>query len=109
MAGAIQATGSTLTAAADAIEGLTVDASRMRANIDATRGAVFAEKAAMLLAPQMGRTKVQALVAEALKGKNLREGMERLLTPDQLQSIDRPEDYLGAAETFRQRLLKDSE
>jgi len=109
VAGAIQATGSTLTAVADAIEGLTVDASRMRANIEATQGAVFAEKAAMLLAPQMGRTKAQALVAEALKGKNLREGMECLLTPDQLQSIDRPEDYLGAAETFRQRLLKDSE
>ena len=36
----------------------------MRANIEATQGAVFAEKAAMLLAPQMGRTKVQALVAE---------------------------------------------
>ncbi|HTG59911.1 MAG TPA: 3-carboxy-cis,cis-muconate cycloisomerase, partial [Terriglobia bacterium] len=64
VAGAIQATGSTLTAVADAIEGLTVDASRMRANIDATRGAVFAEKAAMLLAPQMGRTKAQALVAK---------------------------------------------
>jgi 3-carboxy-cis,cis-muconate cycloisomerase len=109
VAGTIQATGSALASVADAIEGLTVDRGRMRANIESTQGAVFAEKAAMLLAPQMGRTKAQALVAEALKGKSLRQGLERLLTPDLLKTIDRPEDYLGAAEIFRQRLLQDTE
>jgi len=107
--GSDPATGSALTSVADAIEGLTVDPGRTRANIEATQGAVFAEKAAMLLAPQIGRIQAQSLVAEALKGKNLREGIALLLTPDQPGSIDHPEDYLGAAEIFRRRLLKDPE
>ena len=81
----------------------------MRANIEATQGAVFAEKAAILLAPKMGRTAAQALVAEALRGKTLREGLAGVLTPAQLKTLDAPEDYLGAAETFRRRLLEDSE
>jgi 3-carboxy-cis,cis-muconate cycloisomerase len=99
--GVIQATGSALASVADTIDGLTVNPTRMRANIAATQGAVFAEKAAMLL----GR----APVAEALQGKSLREGLAHLLTPEQLQTIDCPDDYLGAAETFRRRLLADVE
>jgi len=81
----------------------------MRANIEATQGAVFAEKAAMLLAPRLGRPAAQSTVSEALNAKTLREGLAHLLTPEQLKTIDCPEDYLGAAETFRCRLLEDSE
>ena len=29
------------------------------------------------------------------------------LTPEQIEGIDRPEDYLGAAEHFRKQLLED--
>jgi 3-carboxy-cis,cis-muconate cycloisomerase len=78
----------------------------MRANVEATGGAVFAEKAVMLLAPRMGRAAAQSLVAEALTQKSLREALAQHLTAEQLQAIDCPEDYLGAAEMFRRRLLE---
>jgi len=107
VAGVIQATGSTLASIADTVEDLTVNPGRMRANIEATQGAVFAEKAAMLLAPRLGRAAAQSLVAEAVHGKGLREGLAHLLTPEQLETIDCPEDYLGAAEIFRRRLLEE--
>jgi 3-carboxy-cis,cis-muconate cycloisomerase len=109
VAGVIQGTGSALAAIADAIEGLSVDPDRMRANLEATRGAVFAEKVVMLLAPRMGRAAAQSAVAEALKASTLGEGLASLLTPKELETLDRPEDYLGAAETFRRRLLENPE
>jgi 3-carboxy-cis,cis-muconate cycloisomerase len=107
VADAIQATGSALAAVADTIDSVTVHPGRMRANIEATAGAIFAEKAVMLLAPQMGRAAAQARVAEALESETLREGLAHLLTAEQLETIDRPEDYLGAAEEFRLRLLEE--
>jgi 3-carboxy-cis,cis-muconate cycloisomerase len=109
VAGVVQAAGSALAALADTIDCLTVHPDRMRANIEATGGAVFAEKAAMLLAPRMGRSGAQAAVAAALAKQPLREGLAELLTPAQLETIDTPEDYLGAAETLRRRLLEESE
>ena len=44
---------------AEVAEGLTVDAARMRRNIESTSGAVFAERAVMLLAPELGRDAAQ--------------------------------------------------
>jgi 3-carboxy-cis,cis-muconate cycloisomerase len=102
----VQATGSALASMADTITDLTVDPARMRANLEATQGAVFAEKAALLLAPQMGREAAQKLVAEALKKGTLRDGLAHALTREQLESLDSPEDYLGSAETFRRQLLE---
>jgi 3-carboxy-cis,cis-muconate cycloisomerase len=107
LSAAVQATGSALAAVADTIDELKVDPVRMRANIEATHGAVFAEKAVMLLAPRLGRSAAQSLVAEAVTRKNLREALAQHLTPEQVQTIDCPEDYLGAAEIFRRRLLED--
>lgn len=107
VADAVQAAGSALAAVADTIEGLTVDPVRMRANLEATAGAVFAEKAVMLLAPRMGRAAAQAQVAESLKAKSLRESLAHLLTPEQIEKIDSPEEYLGAVEEFRRRLLEE--
>jgi hypothetical protein len=46
---------------------------------------------------------------QAVNGKTLREGLAHLLTPEQLLTLDRPEACLGAAETFRRRLLEDPE
>jgi 3-carboxy-cis,cis-muconate cycloisomerase len=109
VAGVIQGTGSALESIADTIDGLTVNSDRMRANIEGTRGAVFAEKAVMLLAPKLGRSAAESNVAEALRGTTLREGLTPFLSAEDLEKIDSPEDYLGAAETFRQRLLEDVE
>ncbi len=115
VAGVIQATGSAMAAAAEMICGLTINTDRMRANVAATNGSVFAEKAAMLLASKLGRTAAQLLAAEAAKNSSLREGLARnpqiaaALSRQEIQTIDEPEDYLGAAETFRRRLLQDKE
>ena len=51
-----------LDALADAAAGLTVDTVRMRRNIDALNGLVFAEAAAMLLARHIGKVHAQALL-----------------------------------------------
>jgi len=52
-----------LVALADAMERLDVHPDRMRENIARQRGAVFAEAAAALLVPSLGRTEAGALVA----------------------------------------------
>ncbi len=49
-------------ALADAAGGLNVDTARMRRNIDALNGLVFAEAAAMLLARHLGKARAQALL-----------------------------------------------
>ena len=49
-------------ALAGAAAGLSVDTARMRRNIDALNGLVFAEGAAMLLAPHVGKARAQALL-----------------------------------------------
>jgi 3-carboxy-cis,cis-muconate cycloisomerase len=51
-----------LDALAEAAAGLTIDAARMRRNIEALNGLVFAEAAAMLLAPSLGKARAQALL-----------------------------------------------
>jgi 3-carboxy-cis,cis-muconate cycloisomerase len=68
----VQSTGSALAAAADLVEHLTVDRDRMRRNVEATRGVVFA-------------------------------------AGDGASDKDKPDDALGAAETFRRRLLDEDE
>ncbi len=57
------ATHGSLVALADASAGLAVDTARMRANIERQRGTVFAEGAAALLAPTLGKTEAQELLA----------------------------------------------
>jgi len=49
-------------ALADAAAGLTVDTARMRRNIDALQGLVFAEGVAMLLAAHIGKARAHALL-----------------------------------------------
>jgi 3-carboxy-cis,cis-muconate cycloisomerase len=109
VADVVQATGSALAAVVEVMDGLTVDEGSMRANLAATRGAVFSEKAAMLLAASVGRDKAKTLVAEALRAPSLRDGLAGLLTPEELEKLEAPEDYLGSAEVFRRQLLKTEE
>ena len=51
-----------LVALADAFAGLEVDAARMRANVARQRGTVFAEAAAALITPALGKQKASGLV-----------------------------------------------
>jgi 3-carboxy-cis,cis-muconate cycloisomerase len=63
-------------------EGLEVNPARMRANLDATNGLLFADAAAALLAPKLGRDAAHELVEDAaaevrVRGEYLRAVLER--------------------------------
>jgi 3-carboxy-cis,cis-muconate cycloisomerase len=110
LAAAIETTGSALAAMAGVVDGLTVYPDRMRANLAATHGVVFAEKAMMLLSPRMGRAAAHDLLADAAREavESARPLREVLAGNKEIDGFsDRPEDYLGAAEQFRRQLLED--
>ena len=117
IADAMQSTGSALSAMADAAAGLSVHSDRMRANIERTNGAIFAERAMMLMTDSMGREPARLLVTDALArsretGKTFGAALlampeaVRAISADELHTIDVPEEYLGAAETLRVQLLE---
>jgi len=116
VASVVQATGAALAAVADVIETLSVDPDRMRDNITATRGVVFAERAMVLLAPVVGRKTASRLIADAIEtarrgdrtfAEALGESTEVTAAVDgaDLSSLQDPDAYLGVAERFRRRLL----
>ena len=116
VAGVIQRTGLAVSAMAEAAEGLTINASRMQANLDATRGAIFAERATTLLAEKIGRDAARKTVEEAVrksaeKKRRLSEILSEMpearehLDRDTLRTLEKPEEYLGVAEEFTKRLL----
>jgi 3-carboxy-cis,cis-muconate cycloisomerase len=116
IASIIQSTGLAVNAMAGVAEGLTIDQTRMRANIDATHGAAFAERAMMLLAKKHGRDVayklVEAASQECQKRKcHLSEVLSEMpevkqhLDQKAIRSLEVPEQYLGVAEEFRKRLL----
>ena len=119
VAALIQATGASAASMAEVAEGLTVDVDRMRANIDATQGVIFAERAMMLLGETVGRDVAHKLLEEAtrqsvLQGRRLYEvlvdmpGVTRHLDGEALKGLESPEEYLGSADAFRKRLLSDA-
>jgi 3-carboxy-cis,cis-muconate cycloisomerase len=62
-------------------EGLAVDPDRMRANLDVTRGLLFADAAAARLAPQIGREEAHRLVERAAgEVRRTGEGLQAVLT-----------------------------
>jgi 3-carboxy-cis,cis-muconate cycloisomerase len=116
VAAVVEATGVALWSMAEVAEGLTVDEARMRLNMDATRGAIFAEKASMALGSSIGLEKAQRLLREAtrrsqLEGRHLSEVLGEMpevtkhLDPSVLRELESPEKYLGRADEFRKRLL----
>jgi 3-carboxy-cis,cis-muconate cycloisomerase len=119
IAAAVQSTGAAVAALADATGGLTIYPDRMRGNLEKTGGVIFAERAIMLSAAKAGKQAAQALVNAALArsretGERFRDSLaalpeaSRMLSPEQLRTIDAPEEYLGAAEAIRRRLLADA-
>jgi len=116
IAAVVQATGAALAAVQDIAEHLVVDPDRMRANISATNGVVFAERVMALLIPATGRDEARRLVGLAIDpqqrgGRTFAEAVAaipeivRVLPPEEIASLDVPEAYLGVAEALRQRLL----
>ena len=112
----LRLTGSASSWAAELLSGLTVDTSRMAANLAATKGLPLAEHVASLLAGVLGPAQAHDLVAEAGAravgaGLPLRDVLlsvpkleERLsaagITAEQIDSALEPAGYLGATDAF---------
>jgi len=105
-----------LAAMVELVEGLDVDADRMRANLEITRGLIFAEAVQMALAPKMGRDTAHSLVAGACRRAraepaHLREilaqepKVTQVLDAQALAQLFDPERYLGATHAFIERVL----
>jgi 3-carboxy-cis,cis-muconate cycloisomerase len=120
VAALIQATGAAVASMREVAQGLSVDEARMRANIEATRGVIFGERAMMLLGEKVGRDAAHKLLERATRqsvtqGRRLHEVLGEMAEVSQhldaatLRSIEVPEEYLGSAETFRKRLLSASD
>jgi 3-carboxy-cis,cis-muconate cycloisomerase len=78
---------------AGAVPALQVDAARMRANIDALHGLVFAEAAAAVLAARIGKARAHTL----LEGLSRRVVAEQRPLADVLREALAGDDELGAA------------
>ena len=112
----LQLTGSASSWAAELLTGLAVDASRMAANLAATKGLPLAEHVASLLTGVLGMAQAHSLVAEASRravsaGLPLRDVLlavpkleDRLasagISAGQIESALEPAGYLGAADAF---------
>jgi 3-carboxy-cis,cis-muconate cycloisomerase len=118
LSAAIQCTGAALAALADVVDDdvLTVDTDRMRANIEETHGVIFAERAMMLLVPSLGKEVASQLVTDAVQHTRATgqpfaavlgsmPEIARVIPQAELQNIDDPEAYLGAAEALRVQML----
>lgn len=90
------------------LEGLTVDAARMTANLASTKGLIVAEAVMMGLAPAMGRQAAHDAVYEAcreaiasggslLAALSKRADVTAALSSDQLARLCDPANYVGAA------------
>jgi 3-carboxy-cis,cis-muconate cycloisomerase len=105
-----------LDAMAGAVQGLDVDAARMRVNLDLTGGQLMAEAVQMSLAPALGRDVAHQLVARACKQaleqhRHLREVLDedpqvgKVLDRTALHALFEPAAYLGATDIFIDRVL----
>jgi 3-carboxy-cis,cis-muconate cycloisomerase len=92
------------------LEGLEVDAGRMRSNLDLTGGAVMSERLVFLLAARVGREHALQAVTNAVaraagSGRTLRDELAGELDGGELDRAFDPEGYLGAAGEFVDRAL----
>jgi 3-carboxy-cis,cis-muconate cycloisomerase len=117
VAAVIQATGVAVASITEITEGLSVDSAQMQSNIDATLGTIFAERAMLLLAQNLGRDKAYKLLEEATRqaveqkkplAKVLGEMPEvaRHIDEATLNKLHVAEDYLGSADSFRIQQLR---
>ncbi|MBI3527038.1 MAG: 3-carboxy-cis,cis-muconate cycloisomerase [Betaproteobacteria bacterium] len=98
------------------IEGLQIDAVRMRHNLDATHGLILAEAVSAALAPKLGREAAHGLIEEACRraieqNKPLRDVLakdakvRKHLSASDLDRLFDPANYLGISEQFVERVL----
>ncbi len=101
---------------AEIVPKLEIDAERMKANLEATHGLIFAEAIAMALAAKMGRVAAHEVVESACERawkekRHLRDvifsddQVKTHLSSDDLDALFDPRRYLGAAEEFVDRVV----
>jgi 3-carboxy-cis,cis-muconate cycloisomerase len=111
------AAGGALRQARFMLEGLTVDAGRMRRNLDLTGGLIVAEAVMMALAQHTGRQAAHDLVYDACRaaldnGSTLLAQLQRQpevtrhLDAKRLAELTDPVNYLGSAPAMIDRALK---
>ncbi len=100
----------------DVVAGLGVDPARMAANLEASRGLVFAEAVEIALAERIGRAAARRLVEDACgqvraRGRHLREVLagnaeaSRHLPADELERLFDPQRQPGATDQLIDRVL----
>ncbi len=120
IAAVVQSTGVAIASMAEVAEGASVDARKMRLNIENTYGAIFAERAMMLLGAKLGRDAAHKILETAAKrstdeSRNLSAVLAEIpevtihLGPAELRQLEAPEQYLGSAEAFRQALASNAD
>ena len=98
---------------------LEIDVARMRRNLDATQGLIFAEAVAIAMGRQIGKSSAYELLEVASRqvresGKHLREVLAQNpvvtehLTSADLDRLFAPENYLGIAEELVDRVIEAS-
>ena len=103
LAALVETLGSAVQAMAEVAAGLTIDIDALQANMDATGGAVLAERATFLLAEKMGKQKAAALVEKALaKGGSFVEALGQFEA-----ELGDEKALLGYSPEFVDRLLRD--
>ena len=109
-------TSGALSAINEIAEGLEVDAQRMRANLDATRGLVMAEAVSMALAEKLGKSEAHHIVeAASRKAIQTKQHLHDILSADarviahldadKLKNLFDPMTYQGASQVLIDRLL----
>jgi 3-carboxy-cis,cis-muconate cycloisomerase len=109
-------TSGALAAIVDIAEGLEVDVSRMRVNLDATHGLIMAEAVTMALAEKIGKSEAHHLVEAASKKsvaekKDLRDVLTKdpkvaaHLDAEEIAELFEPMAYQGASQALIDRLL----
>ena len=99
---------------------LEVNVEKMRSNLDQTHGLVFAEAVTMALAESMGKSAAHKVVEAASQrvrttGKTLSEELQQdtsvkqILSTESLNQLFIPEQYLGSAEAFVDRVVASSQ
>lgn len=114
---ALALTGGAVAWTREAVEGLEVDTRRMLENLDATGGALLAERVALAVVPTAGRSTahdaVRAATARAAAGKRplrvellAERAIRDAIAPDELDRLLDPAGYLGSTQTFIDRALE---
>jgi 3-carboxy-cis,cis-muconate cycloisomerase len=100
----------------DIAEGLEIDALRMRADLDMTRGLIMAEAVSIALAAKLGKAEAHKLVEElSKKAVAEKRHLQQVLGEDprvtaqlsapEIDKLFQPIAYQGAAQTFIDQLI----